>query len=314
MPARSSAPARPKIVCVVGQTATGKSDLAVELALRFSGEVISCDSRQIYRGLDLGTGKVPGRWRVVSNRRVFVYRGVPHHCIDYVSPRRQYSAAAFQTDAARAIAGILGRGKLPILCGGTGHWAEAVALGQRLPEVAPQPALRASLEHQTTEQLFTDLKRRDPGRARTVDPRNRRRLIRALEIVLVSGEPVPARTESRPYDVLWLAPKFPKAVLDSRIAKRLDRRLKAGMVGEVRRLHGRGLSYRRLDELGLEYRFIGRYLQGLSTREEMRAALLAAIRQYAKRQLTWFKKNGNIRWVLSLAQTQRLVARFLEEP
>lgn len=314
MPAESSVPAKPKIVCVVGQTATGKSDLAVLLARKFSGEVVSCDSRQVYRGLDLGTGKVPGRWQTSSNRRTFIYGGIPHHCIDYVSPRRPYSAATFQAKAARAMAGILGRGKLPILCGGTGHWAEAVALGQHLPEVPPQPALRASLERKTTERLFAELKQRDPQRAKAIDPCNRRRLIRALEIVLVSGKPVPARKDSQPYRVLWLAPKFPKTVLDRRIARRLDQRLRVGLVKEVRRLHERGLSYRRLDELGLEYRFIGRYLRGLSTREEMRAELLSAIRQYAKRQRTWFQRNGNIRWVPGFPEARRLTARFLRQP
>ena len=330
-----------KLLIIVGPTSSGKSELAVRLAKRFNGEIISADSRQIYKGMDLGTGKIEGRWisykpnksnESYTNYLAYVYKTVPHHLIDIVNPRRQYSAAIFQRKAKKIIADITKRGKLPILCGGTMHWIDAVAYGQHLPDVKPNLKLRAKLEKISTPGLFARISRLDPVRAKNIDRHNRRRLIRALEIILTTGKPVPPRSvilsepgglegESKNSlnQVLWLGIKIPQADLYKKIDKRLKQRLKAGMIEEVRNLHsatfkaglpkrqgrvrgGYDLSWKRLEQFGLEYRFISQYLQNKISYDAMVSQLSFAIKHYSKRQITWWKRNKNIKWISNPAK------------
>lgn len=339
-------PLKQPVIAVVGPTASGKSELAVLLAKRFKGEIISCDSRQVYRGMDIGTGKVTGFWqpnpghpersegshpersakRGVEGSRPdnskssirnpqFVYKGIPHHCIDFISPRRQYSVAMFKRDAEKAIRDIVSRGKLPILCGGTGHWADAVVFNQQLPEVKPNPDLRNKLVSKTVDQLFSQLQKHDPARAATIDRHNKRRLVRALEIVITTGKPVPPpeirNPQSAMFNCFFIGITWPQEILYERIDKRLLERLENGMVEEVRRLHEEGLSWKRLLDFGLEYRFISLFLQGKLSYEEMVQQLSYAIKHYAKRQMTWFKRNKDIHWITSLTEASKLTRRFL---
>ncbi len=301
----------PKIIIVVGPTSSGKSELAVKLAKKFNGEIISCDSRQIYRGLDLGTGKVPGKWSVTINDgrhlcKQFVYKKIAHHCIDFINPNRQYSAALFQQDAKKAIADILSRGKLPILCGGTAHWIDAVVYDQKIPDVKPNLKLRAKLEKKSADDLYRQLKKLDPSRATTIDRHNKRRLIRALEIVITTGKPVPVKSNQQSavsYDALWLGLYPEQDELYEKIDVRLKLRFKAGVVKEVRKLHSLGLSWKRLESFGLEYKYIALFLQKKLSREEMLTQLSFAIKHYSKRQMTWWKKNKDIVWVAKLSET-----------
>lgn len=284
------------ILVVVGPTASGKSELAVKIAKQFNGEIISADSRQIYRGLDIGSGKVPGRWIGKTFSKIFTYKDIPHYLIDEANPARQYSAAKFQREADKKIRDILGRGKLPIICGGTGHWIDAVVYGQKMPEVKPNPALRKQLASLTTEELFTKLKRIDKQRAATIDPHNPRRLIRALEITMLSGKPVPPLKIKKIYaaQIIGLNPGMD--VLTEKINKRLKQRLKEGMVNETNTLHSSGLSWKKLESFGLEYKYTSLFLQHKLSETDMISFLSTAIRQYAKRQLTWWKKNKEILW------------------
>jgi tRNA dimethylallyltransferase len=197
-----------KIIVVIGPTASGKSDYAVTLAKKYHGEIISADSRQVYRDLDIGTGKVPGYWLLRKNRgkkrsgaqkEVFIYKGIPHHCIDYISPKKQYTVADFKRDAEIAIQDILKRGKTPIMCGGTGLYVDAILYDQQIPEVKPDPAYRKILEAKTTAQLFALLQKKDPARAHSIDRHNPRRLIRALEIIHATGKPVPTVQKGNPF-------------------------------------------------------------------------------------------------------------------
>ncbi|MBL8031411.1 MAG: hypothetical protein JNK33_03755, partial [Candidatus Doudnabacteria bacterium] len=201
----------PKIIVVIGPTGSGKSEFAVKLAKKMNGEIISADSRQVYKGLDIGTGKVQGQWKKMRSQKVkvktatsnsknsklakqnsvYVYKGIPHYCIDYVSPKKQYTVTNFKHDAELAIEDIVRRGNTPIICGGTGQYVDALLLDQSIPEVPPNPRLRAQLEKKTTAQLFSMLQKKDPARAKTIDPYNPRRLIRALEIITATGKPVP---------------------------------------------------------------------------------------------------------------------------
>ncbi len=292
---------RIKLIIVAGPTASGKSDLAIRLARKFGGEIVSADSRQVYRSMDIGTGKV-----TKAEQKL-----VRHWMLDVASPTRQYSVARFQRDAAKAIRDIARRGKLPIICGGTGFWIDALVYGQSLPDVKPDAKLRARLSKLGTEELFTRLQKLDPDRAATIDRHNPVRLIRALEIFMATGRPVPARRNGSPYEPLYLGISIPKERLVRRIEKRLDARLETGMVGEVRRLHAGGVSWKRLKSFGLEYRWVVRYLQDATSRQGMRDGLLRDIVAYSKRQMTWFRRNPDIRWITSFAQASGPVRRFL---
>jgi tRNA dimethylallyltransferase len=286
MSAYHSTDDRPKMVVILGPTATGKSDLAVELALQFDGETISADSRQVYRGLNIGTGKITHD----------EMRGVPHHLLDVTRPHEQFTVADYKLLAEKAVKSIVGRGKLPILCGGTGFYISAVIDDVVFPEVPPNTGLRDVLENQPLEALREQLGTLDPERAQTIDTSNRRRLIRAIEIAETLGKvPKPEAGESR-YNTLMVSIAFPDKTLRQRIRDRLHRRLQSGMIEEVQKLHTQGLSWQRLDALGLEYRYIAQHLQGSLTREELETVLEQKIWQYAKRQKTWFKRDKRIQW------------------
>lgn len=302
-------PIKNKVIVVVGPTASGKSELAVKIAKEVGGEIISADSRQIYRDLNIGSGKVEGAWK----NGIFVYKNIPHYLIDEVSPRVQYTVAKFQKKARAAIADILKRGKVPIICGGTGHWADAVVFGQALPEVKPDAKLRAKLSKLTTPNLFKLLQSLDPGRAAEIDAQNPRRLVRALEIVMSSGKPVP-KTDQNPevygnFDVEWVGLNPGMEVLEKKIKKRLQGWFKSGLLDEVKELRnpkkGQGLSWKRIESFGLEYKTCALYLQGQITKEEIEVLSYNSIRQYAKRQMTWFKRNKNIRWYADAKEVKK---------
>ena len=278
-----------KLIVIVGPNASGKSDLAVKLAKKFNGEVVSADSRQVYKGMDIGTGKI------IKEEM----QGIPHHLLDIASPKRRFSVAQFQKKAIETIKKIQKKGKLPILCGGTGFYIQSVVDGIVIPEVKPDWALRKKLEKKTCEQLYQQLKKLDPRRAKTIDRKNKRRLIRAIEIVLKTKKRVPPLKNRVMFDTLIIGIKRDKEELKKRIRKRLLRRLKEGMIEEVKSLHKSGVSWKRLEELGLEYRYIAFYLQGKLDYKEMVSQLQKAIENYAKRQMTWFKRDKRILWINS---------------
>lgn len=294
---------KPFVIAIVGPTASGKSELAVEIAKKINGEIISADSRQVYRGMDIGTGKVEGKWH--GNK--YFYKSIRHYGIDIASPRTQYSIAKFQSYAKKAIAEILAQGKVPIICGGTGYWADSVLFDQSIPAVKPNSELRKKLEKLSTALLFTKLKTLDPARAQNIDAENPRRLIRALEIIIATGKPIPAFSRKIKYAVLWLGITHEKNILDKRIDKRLDERLRLGMVKEVKKLRENGLSWKKLEAFGLEYKFIAQFLQQKFSEDEMRSLLSTAIKQYAKRQMTWFKRNQDIHWVTKTSGALKII-------
>lgn len=269
----------PKIIVVCGPTATGKSDKAVSLAIEKNGEIISADSRQVYKGLDIGSGKITKKET----------RQVPHYMLDVASPLRTYSVAQFQKKATKAIANILKRNKTPILCGGTGFYIDALIYGTNFPQVKSNPTLRKKLSEKTSEELFTLLREQDPERAKEIDRHNKVRLIRALEIIENLGK-VPMVTKECKYDVEWVYLDFPDEILKERIHKRLLKRMKQGMVQEASKLHKEGLSFKRMESLGLEYRYLALLLQNKISKKEFLEQLESAIWHYAKRQRTWFKK------------------------
>lgn len=301
-----------KLIVILGPTASGKSDLAVTIARFIAGrnslsitgaEIVSADSRQVYTGLDIGSGKITKKET----------RGVPHHLLDVASPKRTFTVTRYQSRAQKAIRMIIRANHIPIICGGTGLYIDAIVNGYILPNVPPQPALRKELERQPTEALFAQLERLDPHRAQTIERHNRRRLIRALEIVRVTHAPVPPIQHTSTYDVLRIGIARAPVELRSLIATRLQKRIRAGMIAEVKRLHAGGVSWKRFDDLGFEYRWVSRHLRGLINKKEMVEQLSRDSINYAKRQMTWFKRDKDIHWVANEAEAISLVDRFLSQ-
>ncbi len=272
---------KPKIIVVCGPTATGKSDKAVEIALAQSGEIISADSRQVYKGLDIGSGKITKE----------EMKNVPHYLIDVADPREIFSVEDFVRQGQEAITQILNKGKLPIICGGTGYYIDALVYNIHFPEVPPNEFLRKELERYSLEQLQERLEQLDPDRYETIDIKNPVRLIRAIEIAETLGK-VPLLERNSLYEIEWVYLDFSDEVLKERIYKRLINRLENGMLEEARRLHEQGLSFERMKQLGLEYRYEAMHLLGEISYEEMIEQLNTKIWQFAKRQRTWFRKYG----------------------
>lgn len=298
----------PKLLVIVGPTASGKSDLAIKLAKEFKGEVISADSRQVYIGMDIGTGKV----KIKKLKGKIYSEGIRHHLLDVISPKKYFSVVQYQKLAIKAINDVQKRGKLPILCGGTGFYISAVIEGWQFPKVKPNLKLRKDLEKLTAEQLFLKLKKLDPQKAKTIDKNNKRRLIRALEIIAQNKKIEPLRKKPLEMDILILGIKKDKEILKKRIKKRLEKRLKEGLIEEVKRLKKEGVSSKRLEDFGLEYRFVNRYLENKISYKEMKEKLLKEIIKYAKRQMTWFKnKIQNIKWINNIKTARKLTAQWL---
>ena len=323
-----------KIIVILGPTASGKSDVAIKLARKFNGEIISADSRQIYRGMDLGTGKVIGSLEpvILSERSeskdpdkksdlVFISESIPHHLIDVADPNDEFNISHFKKLAEKAIEDILKRGKIPIICGGTGFWIQSIIDNVHLPEVKPDKVLRNTLSNKSTEELFLMLKKLDSERAKNIDAKNKVRLIRAIEICKTLGK-VPSMKDTKydirntKYEFIQIGIDVPKEILDEKIKKRLGQRFSIGMIEEVQNLHnppaGGGISWERLEYFGLEYRWIARYLQKKISLDEMMNKLYFDIIHYAKRQMTWFKKDKRILWLKDYAEIEKNVQDFLK--
>ena len=279
--------ALPKLIVILGTTACGKSGLGVELARHVGGEIVSADSRQVYRGLDLGTGKVTEE----------EMGGIPHHLLDVVEPNESYSVAQFQRDAYAAIDDILARGKVPLLVGGTGLYVRAVAEGYTFRDSQPNPALRAELEQKSASELYAMFQEKTGRTLSGGEENNRHRLVRTMEKIL-SGEDLTETPRAPRYQVLQLGMTYPREELCRRIDERLLRRLDDGMVEEVARLREEGATDAFLEGLGLEYRYILWYLTGkLPSKEALIDELGRAIKRFAKRQMVWFQKDRDVLWL-----------------
>lgn len=293
----------PKLIAVVGTNASGKSGLGVTLAERYGGEIVSADSRQVFRGLDLGSGKItPAETR-----------GVPHHLIDVCAPGDFFSMHDFQRLAYEAIDGILARGRLPFLVGGTGLYVASVTEGYVMSDAAPDLEYRDHLETFSTPELYDMLVKAVPDM--DIERNNRNRVMRVLEKLHAGDDHVPHNNPR--YDTLKLGVTWDRETLRARIDERLERRLEQGMVEEVRGLMDQGVSTAFLYKLGLEYRFIAQYLTGEIPRyEDMVEQLGNAIKKFAKRQMTWFRRDRDILWLDMtgdpVAQAGEAIDRFIK--
>jgi tRNA dimethylallyltransferase len=276
------------VIVVVGPTASGKSDFAVELALKCNGEIISADSRQIYKGLDIGTGKI------TQNEM----KGVKHYMLDICTIGEDFSVAEYQRIATPILKDIILRGKTPIICGGTGQYIDSLIFDQKMPGVGPNKILREQLEKKTTEELVSLLSQKDPIRLKAIDKNNRPRVIRALEIIDTLGSVPPQEIPTLTYDTKIYIMNPSRELLRTRIIKRLLKRIEQGMIEEVKKIQSQVKSMYteasdqqvQMKKFGLEYVTIGKYIDGLLTLDEMKEELITKSMQYAKRQQTWNKK------------------------
>lgn len=290
-----------KLITVVGATACGKSGLGIYLAQKFNGEIVSCDSRQIYKGLDLGTGKVTAEEQ----------KTVVHHLLDVKLPNEKYSLAEYQKSAYKSINGILERKKTPFLVGGTGLYSRAVVEGYNLAEERDDEDLRKKINALSRGELITELKAAGETDIEQLSPRHLTRRVEKLRKGVAGGKNVPL------YDCLQLVCVYPREELYARIERRLDDRIEQGMVQEVQNLRENGATDEFLEGLGLEYRYTARYLRGEYDFATYREELLKQIRHFAKRQITWFKKEKNTFWLNMegdfCAEASELCNKFLNK-
>lgn len=305
----------PKIIVILGPTASGKSDLAVDLAIWLSSktisrkfgltgaEIISADSRQVYKGMNIGTGKITKK----------EMKGISHHLLDVADPKKKFDVARYKKLSEKSITNILAQNKIPIICGGTGFYIQAIIDNIILPDVKPDKVLRKKLEKNSLEKLLMILEKLDSCRIKSIDKKNKRRIIRAIEIATTLGN-VPKIKSLPKYQALQIGTSKSKEELQKAIEKRLIKRLGQGMVSEVKKLHASGVSWKKLIEFGLEYKYVTLHLQGKISRQEMLGQLNIAIRQYAKRQMTWFKRDDRIIWldpVSSNKQKEKEAAKLI---
>lgn len=304
-----------KLVVILGPTASGKTDFSIDLAKKFSGEIISADSRQIYKKMNIGTAKVRGVWQKSKeiNEKIFVYEDVPHFLVDFVDPGEDFSLAQFKDLAITRAREIASRGKLPLLVGGTGLYIQAVVDNLLIPAVPPNKKLRYSLEEKTNQELVGLLEQLDPVAARTVDAENKRRLIRALEVCIWTGKTFSGQqNKGEPlFDCLQIGLSVPRDELYSRVAERAEKMMKRGLLEEVRALVKQRYGWHLPSMSGTGYRQFADYFAKKISLEEASELIKRDTRRYARRQMTWFRRDKRIKWLSKVEDAAKLIKEFL---
>lgn len=341
---------KPKLIVILGPTATGKTKLAASLAYKYGGKIISADSRQVFRGMDIGTGKDLADYRInlemakklksskwpasskigLKSAQVALSRPsrsatkgskgsleVPYALIDIIEPMTGFNVAKYQKLAKKAISEAVNQGCQPFLVGGTGLYIEALIKNYNFSSAisdTKQKAIRKKIDQLSLPQLLARLKKFDPDTYKKIDQKNRRRVQRALEIYLATGQRKSEldKLSVSDYDLLIIGLKFPLEEIYRRIDSRLENRIKEGLIKEIKKLHRRGVSWKKMEEFGLEYRYVSRYVRGLISYQECLEKLKQEIHHFAKRQLTWFKRNPDIIWVSDYQSADKLIKKFLK--
>ena len=302
----------PKIIVILGPTASGKTDLGLVLAKKFNGEIVSADSRQVYKTMDIGTAKPVGEWE--KERKVYIVDGIPHHLIDVVDPKKDFSLADYKALATKSIETILSRKKLPLVVGGTGLYIQALVENLDIPKVEPDKHLRAQLEKKKLSELAAMLEKIDPDTAEKIDLKNPRRVLRALEVVIQSGESIfKQQTKSNPiYEALQIGIDLPRAELYERINSRVDGQIAEGLVEETKKL-SKKYKWSLPSMSGIGYKQIGFYLRGEMTLSQAVEVLKRDTRRYAKRQMTWAARDKKIIWIKNIdsAAVEKMIKEFL---
>lgn len=292
---------KPKLIVILGPTASGKTDLSIKLAKRFNGQIISADSRQIYKYMDLGTGKITKSQM----------QGIKHYMLDIIKPDQKYSVGQFKKDATLCIKKVIKAKKLPMLVGGSAMYLYSIINGQEFPETVVDWDKRKTLEEKPLDELSEILKKLDINRFNTIQKENKRRVIRAIEIAEQLGS-VPQIKNNPEFDCLIIGIKKDGNNLRQAIKKRILKRIKQGMIDEVKALHDKKrIPWEKLDEFGLEYRWIAKYLQNQISKDEMLMHLEADIWRFSKHQMSWFNKDKNIRWINKASNAKKLINAFL---
>lgn len=315
----------PKILVILGPTSSGKSDLAVKIAqyinknkkiFKLNGaEIISADSRQIYKNLDIGSGKVKNEATLKEKQNgLYIYKKIPHHLIDIVNPKTTFSVAKFQKLGTKIIKRLIKENQLPIVCGGTGLYIDSLINKSSFPKVKSNPKLRKELEKKSTEELFKTLKKIDPQRAKNIDSKNPRRLIRALEIVITTGQPVPNISQKSAYNVLKIGINLNKKTLTHKISQRTKKMINAGLIQETQNLKIKNkLSWKKIKSFGFEYKIPTDYLLKKISKKDVIPNLIKDNNHYAKRQITWWKKDQEINWIWDKQKALKLTKDFLKK-
>lgn len=309
----------PKVIAIVGPTASGKTDWSLRLAHKYNGEIISADSRQVYKKMDIGTAKPEGEWRWNAGwnglRHTYYVDDIPHHLMDFLDPGKQFTAAEFRDRSIKYIKLAQKNEHIPFVVGGTGLYLSALINNLYIPRVLPNKKLRESLEEKSKEELRQLLNTLDPKSAETIDPHNKRRMIRALEVCIFTGIPFSEQqNKGEPmFQFLQIGPELPRDQLYARIEQRVDDMIRLGLVKEVEALMKQKYSWNLPSMSGVGYRQLREFLEKTKTLEESVENLKRDTRHFARRQLTWFRRDKNIHWCKSYEEAEALVDKFLEK-
>lgn len=303
----------PKLIVILGPTASGKTEWSLRIAKKINGEIISADSRQIYRKMDIGTAKVKGEWKRNGVRKTYFVDGIPHHLIDFLDPGKSFTAAEFRDKALKYAKLAYKNGRIPMIVGGTGLYIQSVVDNFTIPRVGPNKKLRKSLEEKSNVELFRLLKEIDPETADRIDAHNKRRLIRALEVCILTGEHFSKlRKKGDPlFDVLMIGPRVPKEVHLKRIDDRVEEMTREGLVQEIENLLKQKYSWDLPSMNGIGYRQMKDFFEKGESLEKAKEKLRRDTRKFAKRQMTWFKRDNRINWCDTYKEAEKLVEAFL---
>jgi len=304
---------KPKLIVLLGPTACGKTSWSLRLAKKISGEIISADSRQIYKKMDIGTAKEPGEWRRAGLRRTFFIQDIPHHLIDFLDPGKRFTAAQFRDKALKYIKLSFKNGRQPMIVGGTGLYISAIVDNLRIPRVEPNNKLRESLEEKSVDELFKLLESLDKKSAESIDKNNKRRVIRALEVSILSGQPFSEQRlkGEELFNCLKIGIDLPREELYARIDRRVEEMMKNGLLEEVEKLRQQKYGWDLQSMSGINYRQFKDYFAGKKTFPETVELLKKDTKNYAKRQMTWFGRDKEIKWRQSYEEAEKLVKEFL---
>lgn len=304
----------PKLVVLLGSTASGKTNWSLRLAKEFNGEIISADSRQVYKKMDIGTAKVKGEWRYNGLRKTYFVDDVPHHLIDFLNPGKIFTVAEFRDKALKYTKLAYRAGRVPMIVGGTGLYISAVVDNFVIPRVAPNKQLRKSLAEKNNQELLVLLEKLDPEAAGQVDKHNKRRIIRALEVCILTGDRFSEKKKKGHslFDVLEIGIDTPREVLHQRINDRVDIMMEEGLLGEVKSLLKQKYSWELPSMNGIGYRQLRGYFEGILSLERAVDLLKRDSRRYARRQLTWFRRDSRIKWCQEYEEAEKTVREFLK--
>ena len=305
----------PKLIVILGPTASGKTDLGIAVAKKFNGEIISADSRQIFKKMDIGTAKPKGEWRWNGLRKTFFVEDIPHHLLDFLDPGKVFTVAEFRDKALKYTKMAYKAGRVPIIVGGTGLYISAVIDNYIIPRVTPNSKLRKSLSEKSNEELLGLLENLDPDSARVIDKKNKRRIVRALEVCILSGDRFSNQRKKGEelFDVLQIGIDIPREELYKRINVRTEKMIDDGLITEVQKLLKQKYGWNLSSMNSIGYKQLRAYFEGTMDLEKTLELLKRDTRHFARRQMTWFRRDKRINWCKDAVEVNNLVEKFLQE-